>query len=77
MKSLKCDVCHKDITTAINQRTYYHMAHRDICETCHDQLEGILKPVVRTKQPFSYEWYERLIRDTVEKAVSRSKWETR
>ena len=77
MKSLKCDVCHKDITTAINQRTYYHMDHRDICEACHDQLEVILKPVVRTKQPFSYEWYERLIRDSVEKAVSRSKWETR
>ena len=77
MKSLKCDVCHKDITTAINQRTYFHMAHRDICETCHDQLEVILKPVVRAKQPFSYEWYERLIRDSVEKAVSRSKWETR
>jgi len=77
MRSLKCDVCHKDITTAINQRTYYHMAHRDICEACHDQLEVGLKPVVRTKQPFSYEWYERLIRDSVEKAVSRSKWETR
>ena len=77
MKSLKCDVCHKDITTGINQRTYFHMAHRYICETCHDSMEATLKPVVRTKQPFSYEWYERLIRDSVEKAVSRSKWETR
>ena len=77
MRSLKCDVCHKDINTAINQRTYFHMAHRDICEACHDQLEAGLKPVVRTKQPFNYEWYERLIRDSVEKAVSRSKWETR
>jgi len=77
MKSLKCDVCHKDITNCINQRDYFHMAHREICETCHDSLESTLKPVVRTKQPFSYEWYERLIRDTVEKAVSRSKWETR
>ena len=77
MKSLKCDVCHKDITTAINQRSYFHMANRDICEACYDQLHGVLKPVIRTKQPFSYEWYERLIRDSVEKAISRSKWETR
>ena len=77
MRSLKCDVCHKDITTAISLRSYFHMAHRDICEACHDQLEVILKPVVRTKQPFSYEWFERLVRDSIEKAVSRSKWETR
>ena len=77
MRSLKCDVCHKDITTAINQRTYFHMAHRDICEGCHDQLSAVLKPVVRTKQPFNYEWYERLIRDSVEKAISRSKWDNR
>ena len=77
MRNLKCDVCHKDITSAINQRNYFHMAHRDICESCHDSLQFTLKPVVRTKQPFNYEWYERLIRDSVEKAISKSKWETR
>jgi hypothetical protein len=77
MKSLKCDVCHDDITNAINQRTYFHMAHRDICEACHDQLESVVKPVVRTKQPFNYEWYDRLVRDSVEKAVAKGKWESR
>jgi formate-dependent nitrite reductase cytochrome c552 subunit len=53
------------------------MAHRDLCENCHDQLESVLKPVVRAKQPFSYEWYERLIRDSIEKAVAKGKWEVR
>ena len=77
MRSLKCDVCHKDLTTAINQRTYFHMAHRDVCETCHDQMEAVVKPVVRTKQPFNYEWYDRLVRDSVEKAIARGKWDTR
>ena len=77
MKSLKCDICQKDITTAINQRTYYHMANRDICEACHDQMEAVVKPVVRMKQPFNYEWYDRLIRDSVEKAVAKGKWEKR
>jgi hypothetical protein len=36
-----------------------------------------LKPVVRTKQPFSYEWYERLMRDSLEKAVQKGKFDTR
>jgi hypothetical protein len=77
MKSLKCDVCHKDITTEINQRGYFHIAHRDLCESCRDQLEAGLKPVIRAKQPFNYEWFQRLMQDSIEKAVSRSKWETR
>jgi len=77
MKTLVCDVCHEDITTGINQRSYFHVANRDICETCYEQLQGIIKPVVRTKQPFNYEWYDRLIRDSVEKAISKGKWEAR
>ena len=77
MRSFICDVCRKDITTAISHRTYFDVGQRTICEGCNDHLEAALKPVVRTKQPFSYEWYERLVRDSVEKAVSRSKWETR
>ncbi|MDR2073524.1 MAG: hypothetical protein LBP60_08855 [Spirochaetaceae bacterium] len=77
MKSLKCDICHRDITTAINQRSYFHMADRDLCEACHEQLQSLIKPVVRTKQPFNYEWYDRLIRDSVERAVAKGKWEAR
>jgi hypothetical protein len=77
MKSLKCDVCHEDITNAINQRNYFHIAHRDISEGCHDQLESVVKPVIRTKQPFNYEWYDRLVRDSIEKAVVKGKWEGR
>jgi hypothetical protein len=77
MKDLKCDVCHGDITTAINQRSYFHMAHRDLCENCHDKLEALIKPVVRTKQPFNYEWFDRLVRDSIEKAVAKGRWETR
>jgi len=77
MKNLKCDVCKKDITTDINQRGYFHFANRDICEPCHDQMELLIKPVVRTKQPFNYEWYDRLVRDSIEKAIAKGKWESR
>jgi hypothetical protein len=51
------------------------MAHRDLCEACRDQLDLTLKPVVRTKQPFNYEWFERLVRDSIEKAIAKGKWE--
>lgn len=74
MKSLNCDVCHKSITTAINGRNYFHIAHRDLCEECHDRLNLGVKPIIRTKQPFNYEWYDRLVRDSIEKAIARGKW---
>jgi hypothetical protein len=74
MKKLTCDICHADITTEVNGRGYFHIANLDICEACHDKMEAELKPVVRTKQPFSYEWYERLTRDSLTKAVSRGRW---
>ncbi|MDR2181077.1 MAG: hypothetical protein LBN92_00185 [Treponema sp.] len=74
MKSLKCDVCHKDITNEINQRSYFHVANRDICEECYEELNFALRPIIRTKQPFSYEWFDRLVRDSVEKAIGRGKF---
>jgi hypothetical protein len=74
MKKLVCDVCGADITTEINGRGYFHVSNIDVCETCHDKMELELKPVIRTKQPFNYEWFERLTRDSLAKAISRGKW---
>ncbi|MDR0718781.1 MAG: hypothetical protein LBF78_04030 [Treponema sp.] len=73
MKTLTCDVCKNTIESPVSGRNYYHLAHRDICEFCHDKLEAIVKPVVRTKQPFSYEWYARLVQETVERGVAKGK----
>ena len=77
MKILKCDICSKDITTEINKRGYFHQAHRDVCEACYDQMHLSVKPVIRTKQPFNYEWYDRLIRDSIERAIAKGKWDSR
>jgi hypothetical protein len=77
MKILQCDVCHGDVSTGIDQREYFHIAHRELCEACYDKLSAILRPVIRTKQPFNYEWFDRLVRDSIEKAISRSKWDLR
>ncbi|MDR1058377.1 MAG: hypothetical protein LBL43_02405 [Treponema sp.] len=74
MKTLTCDVCKHTIANPITARTYFHLAHRDICESCHDDLEDLIKPVVRTKQPFNYEWYNRLVQDSIEKAIQKGKF---
>jgi len=53
------------------------MAHRDICEFCHDKLETQIKPIVRTKLPFNYEWYNQLIQQSIEKAVQKGKFDVK
>ncbi|MDR2759951.1 MAG: hypothetical protein LBB78_11295 [Spirochaetaceae bacterium] len=77
MKTLTCDVCKKNIFQPVAGRNYFHLAHRDICESCKDQLELSLKSVIRTKQPFTYEWYDRLMKDSIEKAMQTGKFEIR
>jgi ATP sulfurylase len=74
MKTLTCDVCKQNILQPVMSRNYFHMAHRDICEACKDNLELQIKPIVRTKSPFDYEWYDKLIKDSIEKAVEKGKF---
>ena len=73
MKTLTCDICQAVIQTPTPGRNYFHTAHRDICESCHDKLEFQLKPVVRTRMPFSLDWFNKLWQDNIEKAVSKGK----
>ena len=73
MKTLTCDVCKQIIQQPVHLRNYFHLAHRDICEPCKDALELVLKPVIRTKTPFDYEWFYRLQSDLIEKAIQQGK----
>jgi len=77
MKTLTCDVCQNIIEAPVSGRNYYHIAHRDICEPCHDKLEVQIKPVVRGKQPFDYEWYSKLVQESIEKAISKGKFDVK
>ena len=77
MRTLSCDVCHTKIEAPISGRNSFHLAHRDVCEGCHDKLQTQIKPVVRTKQPFNYDWYTRLVQESVEKAIQKGKFEAR
>ena len=73
MKTLTCDICKYPITVPVHNRNYFHLAHRDICEACHDQIEAQIKPTVRTKLPFDYQWYNRLLQESIEKAITKGK----
>jgi len=77
MKTLTCDVCQSIIQAPVSGRNYFHMAHRDICESCHDKLEGQIKPIVRTKSPFDYQWFGRLVQESIEKAVQKGKFDAK
>ena len=77
MKTLTCDVCQSIITTPVMGRNYFHVAHRDLCEACHDKLELQIKPIVRTKSPFDYEWFNRLVQESIEKASGKGKFEVK
>ena len=74
MKSLHCDVCKKQIQQPISNRNYFHKAHREMCEPCNDAMEAHIKSTIRTKQPFSYEWYTPLVQSSIEKAIQRGKF---
>ncbi|MDR2953114.1 MAG: hypothetical protein LBU82_07720 [Treponema sp.] len=74
MKTIICDVCKKKMEDPIVGRSYFYIAHRDLCEPCKDELELSLKPVIRTKDPFNYEWYDQLMQDSIEKAMQKGKF---
>jgi len=73
MKVLSCDICKKKLDNPVTGRTYFHLAHRDVCESCKDSLEFAIKPTVRTKDPFSYDWYNKMYFDVMEKGVQKGK----
>ena len=77
MKTLTCDVCQSAIQNPVMGRNYFHMAHRDICEPCHDKLEMQIKPVVRNKAPFDYAWYDKLVQESIEKAIQKGKFDVK
>jgi len=73
MKTLNCDICQATLQSPIPGRNYFHLAHRDICESCRDKLDYLIKPVVRSKSPFSYDWYTKLFQENIEKSIQKGK----
>ena len=73
MKTLYCDVCNNVIQAPTPDRNYFHFVNRDVCESCRDKLEFLIKPTVRAKSPFSYDWYSKMFIDNMEKAIQKGK----
>ena len=73
MKTLTCDICENIIKAPVVGRNYFHLAHRDLCESCRDKIEYLIKPTVRTKSPFTYDWYTKLVQDSIEKSIQKGK----
>ena len=73
MKTLTCDVCQSIIQSPVSGRNYFHLAHRDLCESCREKLEFLVRPTVRTKSPFSYSWFTKFYQECIEKAIQKGK----
>ena len=73
MQTITCDVCRKKVDDSFTGRTFFYFAEHNVCEACRDNMESQIKSTVRTKDPFSYDWYNKVVVDTFAKAVSKGK----
>ena len=73
MITINCDICKKRMDNPITDKTFFYYANASICEPCKDNLEYAMKPQVRAKEPFTMDWYEKLMRDSLAKACQRGR----
>jgi len=73
MQTISCDICKKKVEDSFTGRNFFYYGEHSICEACKDNMESQVKTTIRTKDPFSYEWYDKLMCDTLTKNASRSK----
>jgi hypothetical protein len=73
MINVYCDVCKKKMDNPITDKTFFYYANFSVCEACKDNLEYQVKPQVREKEPFSMDWYHKLMRDTFARAAQRGR----
>ena len=73
MITINCDVCKKKMEKPMTGRNFFYIADRSICEPCKDNLDFQIKTTMRTKEPFAIEWYNKLLRDSLDKAVQKGR----
>lgn len=69
MNAYICDVCKKEVENPINGINYFHIREKDLCESCHNDLELAMKQTMRSKIPFDFSWYEIYEMQLINKAV--------
>jgi len=73
MQIISCDICKKKMDDPITDRTFFYIGSHSVCETCKDNLEYSIKPTVRHKEPFSMDWYHKLLMDSLDKAAQKGR----
>lgn len=73
MQNIFCDVCKKKMDNPIDNRTFFYLSKFGICEPCKDNLEVQLKPHARNREPFTFEWYQKLMKDTLDKGCQKGR----
>ena len=73
MVTIACDVCKRKLDNPVVGRDFFFYAKHSICEPCKESLEDQIKPTIRAKEPYTYEWYEKYVGDSLDKAVSKGK----
>ena len=73
MQTITCDVCKKKVDNSFTDRNFFYFAEHNVCEACRDNMEAQIKATMRTKDPFSYEWYNKLRLDCFQKSVSKGR----
>jgi len=73
MITVSCDVCKKKMDDPQYGRNFFYYANHSICEPCKDGLESNVKNVLRNKDPYAIDWYEKYIIDSLDKAVQKGK----
>ena len=73
MQTIHCDLCKKRVDDSFTDRTFFYLGEHSICEPCKDGLEAVIKPHVRAKENFSYDWYFKMRGEALAKAVQKGR----
>ena len=73
MQVVSCDICRKKMDNPVTGRNFFYFADSGICEPCKEVLEGQIRNTIRSKEPFAVEWYNKLVSDSLEKAIQKGK----
>ena len=73
MQTITCDICKKKVEDSFTGRTFFYYGTHNVCEPCKEVMENQVRATIRTKEPFTYEWYDKLMCDTFAKNASKSK----
>jgi len=73
MVTITCDVCKKKVEDFNPGRNFFYYSNFSVCEDCKDSLEYQIKPQVRAKEPYTFDWYDKVLHDTFGKAVQKGK----